>query len=160
MQNVKNLLLAGLCALLTMPMLSAQTPGDTIARLFRATEQSLVLLRNEGGLLPLQRLDSLRVAYYDLNDQKGSALEKTLAKYTVLETPALPEGLSAGDAALWADQQARLYDVCVVALRDVAGFSASGAGASSAGSVSAARSLASWWRSWKMWPAMLRCPAT
>lgn len=124
MQNVKNLLLAGLCALLTMPMLSAQTPGDTIARLFRATEQSLVLLRNEGGLLPLQRLDSLRVAYYDLNDQKGSALEKTLAKYTVLETPALPEGLSAGDAALWADQQARLYDVCVVALRDVAGDAA------------------------------------
>ena len=83
MQNVKNLLLAGLCALLTMPMLSAQTPGDTIARLFRATEQSLVLLRNEGGLLPLQRLDSLRVAYYDLNGQKGSAMEKTLAKYTV-----------------------------------------------------------------------------
>lgn len=121
MQNLKRLLLTGLLAMLHTVLLSAQTAGDTIAELFRTTEQSLALLRNESGLLPLRNLDSLRVAYYDLNDQKGSALEKTLAKYTVVETPSLPDGLSAGDAALWADQQARLYDVCVVGLRDAAG---------------------------------------
>lgn len=117
----KRILLPGLWGLLFATMLNAQNPADTIATLFRSVEQSLVLLRNEESLLPLQNLASLRVAYYDLNDQKGSTPAKTLSKYTRIETPALPDGLSAGDAALWAEQQARLYDVCIAVLRDVAG---------------------------------------
>lgn len=96
----------------------AQTPADTIAAFHRALEQSIVLLRNENSLIPLQRLESVRIAYYDLNGEQGSPLEKTLAKYAQVATPELPDGLSAAEAILWAEQQARQYDVCIWGIRD------------------------------------------
>ncbi len=96
----------------------AQTSADTIAAFYRALEQSIVLVRNENSLIPLKSLESIRIAYYDLNDERGSPLEKTLAKYTNIATPELPDGLSAAEAILWAEQQARQYDVCVWGIRD------------------------------------------
>ncbi len=100
------------------PKTSAQTPADTISQFFEAVERSLVLLQNTGNIIPLQRLDSLRVAYFDLNGETGSTLEKLLGKYTVVEAPTLPDGLSAGDATLWAEQMSRVYDVCIFGMRD------------------------------------------
>lgn len=107
--------------LLLLPAISkitAQTAADTTAALFAAAQQSLVLLRNEGDFIPLQNLESARIAYYDLNGRSGSELGKTLAKYAPLDAPALPIGLSAGDATLWAEGQARRYNVGIICLRE------------------------------------------
>lgn len=111
-----------LCLLLAPPLyLQAQAPPDSVAIHFREVEQSLVLLRNQGNLLPLGKLDSIRIAYYDLNGQSGSELEKTLAKYTIVERPGLQDGLSAAEAILWAEEQAKRYDVCIIGIRDDVG---------------------------------------
>ena len=108
-------------ALLPTLLLSAQTRPDSVAAHFQQLESSLVLLRNENALLPLGKLDSTRIAYYDFNRRRSSEVEKMLAKYTVVAAPELPDGLSAAEAILWAEQQARLYDVCIIGIRDEAG---------------------------------------
>ncbi len=79
---------------------------------------TMVLLQNEGNLIPLQRLDSLRIAYFDLNGLSESTLEKYLSKYTAVATPGLPDGLSAEAAGQWAAQQAAFYDLFIFGLRD------------------------------------------
>ncbi len=117
MKKVLYLLITGIIPALG-PKVQAQTAADTVVVFYREVEQSMVLLRNEGDLVPLQRLDSIRVAYYDLNGEPGSVLEKTLAQYTVIENPELPGGLSAAEAILWAERQSRLYNICIVGIRD------------------------------------------
>ena len=85
---------------------------------YRSAAEAMVMLQNRGNLVPLQRLDSLRIAYFDLNDSKESTLEKYLSKYTAIATPGFPDGLSAEAAGQWAAQQAAFYDLFIFGLRD------------------------------------------
>jgi CubicO group peptidase (beta-lactamase class C family) len=113
--------------LLLLPALSktaAQTAADTTAAQFAAIQQSLVLLRNEGDFIPLQNLESARIVYYDLDGLSGSELEKTLAKYAPVDAASLPDGLSAGEAILWAEGQARRYNLGIICIREAAEMAA------------------------------------
>ncbi len=96
---------------------SAQQTNDI--QLFEKTIRSIILLKNEAQLLPLQRLDTLRIAYIGLDIAQNSPLEKTLKKYTQVTTLELPASGSAEDAYAWAKAQAKKYNLFILGINDL-----------------------------------------
>lgn len=54
-------------------------------------EQSLTLLKNEGKLLPLQRLDTLKIAALSIGAEQETAFQRMLANYTNVDFYKLPK---------------------------------------------------------------------
>lgn len=66
---------------------------------YRAALAQTVLLRNEGGLIPLKRLDSLRIGLLRLGQGGGTGIfQDFLEKYSVADVITLPE--DAGESAI------------------------------------------------------------
>jgi len=107
-----------LCIFFVPTAAGAQSEVDPADLEYRSAAEAMVMLLNKGNLIPLQRLDSLRIAYFDLNGLSESSLEKYLSKYTAVATPDLPDGLSAEAANNWAGEQAAFYDLFIFGLRD------------------------------------------
>ncbi|MFN7118562.1 MAG: serine hydrolase domain-containing protein [Saprospiraceae bacterium] len=64
---------------------TAQNAADSVVMDYRQSESSLVLLKNEQQLLPLQKLDTTRLVYFGSGLESNSIFEQTLRKYTVVE---------------------------------------------------------------------------
>ncbi len=72
-------------AFLSAPFLLLAQIEDSLVRTYRQTEASLVLLKNEQQLLPLQKLNTLRLVYAGAGLETNSIFEQTLRKYTFVE---------------------------------------------------------------------------
>lgn len=57
-------------------------PDQSEVTAYREAESAMVLLENEGELIPLRQLDTLRVAYFSNNMEATSELLRHLRKYT------------------------------------------------------------------------------
>ncbi|MGQ7870095.1 glycoside hydrolase family 3 N-terminal domain-containing protein [Sunxiuqinia sp. sy24] len=60
-------------------------------------EQSLTLLKNEGQLLPLQRLDTLEIAAFSIGTDKETHFQRMLANYMKIDFFNLPKNATAED---------------------------------------------------------------
>jgi serine-type D-Ala-D-Ala carboxypeptidase len=115
---MKNLFLGGIFWMSLLTGVQAQTSADTAALFYQVVEKSIVLLKNEASTIPLRRLDTLRVAYLDMNGERGSTFEQMLSKYTLVERLEVPEGYSAEAAEAWATEQSGSYNLFIVVIRD------------------------------------------
>ena len=90
----------------------AQPPaGEPVAVAFRKAEEALVLLRNREDLIPLQRLDTLRIALVGIGLKEGCAFQGVLEKYSQVQTliPPLAGDIAAIDE--WLDHIGRNFAV-------------------------------------------------
>lgn len=107
-----------ICLLFVVHVLGiSQQSNDT--QVFEKTIRSIVLLKNEVQLLPLQRLDTLQIAYIGLDIDQNRPLEKTLKKYSWVTTLELPASGSAADASAWAAAQAANYNLFILGINDL-----------------------------------------
>lgn len=72
--------------LLLLPiLLAAQATENSPVASYQETAGSLVLLKNDHRILPLQKLDTLRLVYMGSGLEINSDFEQTLRKYTLIE---------------------------------------------------------------------------
>lgn len=82
---------------------------------YRAALAQTVLLRNEGGLIPLKRLDSLRIGLLRLGQGGGTGIfQDFLEKYSVADVITLPE--DAGESAI--AEQLAAYNLLIFCFQD------------------------------------------
>jgi len=103
--------------LIALPtLLSAQAVEDSLVNSYRQTEASLVLLKNEQNRIPLQRLDTLKIAYLSLGLEPNSAFEQSLKKYTLIESLPLPP---TPFIEIWLQQQLSSYNLFIVGIQTI-----------------------------------------
>jgi len=96
--------------------LAAQTLQDSVVTIYQQTEASLVLLKNENNHIPLQRLDTLRIAYVNVGLESNSEFEQTLKKYTLVETLTLP---TADSLQTWMQRQQFKYNLFIISIQNI-----------------------------------------
>lgn len=77
------------------------------------TEKALTVLKNDGNLLPLRRLDSLKIAAISLGADSITTFQKTLNLYTTVDSYSLPRTPSASQLAAL-DAKIKEYDLLLV----------------------------------------------
>ena len=88
--SIKKQLAALLPAFLLLSLLQAQLPAaDSVVQAFRQAESQLILLKNEKQLIPLQRLDTLRIAVLSIGLPADGDFETILARYMPVQVEAL-----------------------------------------------------------------------
>ncbi|MCB0568252.1 MAG: serine hydrolase [Phaeodactylibacter sp.] len=111
-------LLPFFAALFCFAILYAQPgSGNDIAQ-YKQAEQSVTLLRNEGGLIPLKRLDTLRAAYVGIGEPLSAPFLATLRQYMAIDEIQAPP--PAGDIAVsdWLKAQRAVYNLLIVEIQD------------------------------------------
>jgi len=104
--------------LLFLSVLQAQKIDSGAVAEFDAAIRDLVLLKNEGDLIPLQRLDTLRVALVGVGLEQGCDFQQILKRYTRVET-VMPTAVSNPAAAVgWAKQVRQQYDLIILGIND------------------------------------------
>lgn len=93
-------------------------PSDDGTAAFKQAEQAVVLLRNEGGVIPLKGLDSLRVAYLGIGRPLSEQFYPTLQKYMPVARLELPFVSSEKEAAAWLEQLYGQYNLLIVEVTD------------------------------------------
>lgn len=73
--------------------------GDAELKKRQQIEASLTLLENKNNLIPLQRLDTLRIAALSVGESSPSEFQQMLANYTKVDFFNLPTGFLATDLA-------------------------------------------------------------
>ncbi len=99
----------------------AQSADNEFVKIYEQTEKSLVLLKNERDLLPLKRLDTLRIAYLpiEMDAYDADEIEQTLQKYTSVTTLELPRNALAKDVAAWVEDALGKYDLFILGINDL-----------------------------------------
>ena len=77
------------------------------------TEKALTVLKNDGSLLPLRRLDSLKIAAFSLGADSITTFQKTLNLYTTVDSYSIPTKPSASQLAAL-DAKIKEYDLLLV----------------------------------------------
>jgi beta-N-acetylhexosaminidase len=77
------------------------------------TEKALTVLKNEGNLFPLRRLDSLKIAAISLGADSITTFQKTLNLYTTMDSYSLPRAPSPSQLAAL-DAKVKEYDLLLV----------------------------------------------
>ncbi len=77
------------------------------------TEKALTVLKNEGNLLPLRRLDSLKIAAISLGADSITNFQKTLNLYTTIDSYTLSRDLTAEQLTVL-DTKLKDYDLLLV----------------------------------------------
>lgn len=96
------------------PALRGQQPASLQQAAYRSALDQTVLLRNQDGLLPLKRLDTLRIGLVQLGKGGTSVFKGVLEKYTLVNALSIPEGSAENAvAALLAP-----YNLLVFCLQD------------------------------------------
>ncbi len=96
--------------------LPAQDMADKQATLgFKQAEQAITVLRNEGGLLPLSRLDTLRIGYMAFGELRTGPFLETLQQYADITPVPLPAKV---DAAWLSALQAR-FNLLILEVEDI-----------------------------------------
>lgn len=109
-------LLSFFALLFCLLSLQAQPGGGNEAARFKQAEQSVTLLRNEGGLIPLKRLDTLRIACLGVGAPVSAPFLSTLEKY--MPAPELQAPAGEGGIPSWLEQQQAAYNLLIVEIRD------------------------------------------
>ena len=106
-------LLAGANPALSQP----EQPGDGTAA-FQQAEQAVTLLRNEGQLIPLRRLDTLRIAYLGVGRPLSDSFYPTLQRYMPVARLELPFASSEAEAEAWLQELGKEYNLLIVEVMD------------------------------------------
>ncbi len=115
---VKKILSIAWILLLTSTTAFTQNTDNESLKHYQQAAGSLVLLKNEQNIVPLHHLDSLRVAFLRFGLPADSELEKTLKKYTLVETLNLPATGSLEDAGIWVAQQQSKFNLFILGIND------------------------------------------
>jgi len=83
---------AVLVFMLFSPSLRGQEPVSLQQEAYRSALDRTVLLRNQGGLLPLKRLDTLRIGLVQLGKGGAAVFKGVLEKYTLVNALSIPVG--------------------------------------------------------------------
>ncbi len=79
------------------------------------TEKALTILKNDGNLLPLRRLDSLKIAAISLGADSVTTFQQTLNLYTTVDSYSLPRNLSAEQLSAL-EAKMKNYDLLLVGM--------------------------------------------
>lgn len=85
---------------------------------FKKAESELVLLKNAENLVPLQALNTLRIAYVPLGLAEGSDFEKMLQKYSAVERVDFPNNPSTLNAEEWVKDLQNKYNLFILGVND------------------------------------------
>ncbi len=95
---------------------AAQLPGGTSsANDWKKAQQAVTVLRNDRQLLPLRRLDTLRVAHINIGSFKAGDFLATARQYLPVDQIDAPAALSAD----WLEAQRRRYNLILVEIEDI-----------------------------------------
>ena len=83
----------------------------------RLTEASLTLLKNENSLLPLQKLDTLKIASVSIGASKATKFQKTLKLYADVDNFQLAQEAKASDIAAL-KKKLETYNLVILGLHD------------------------------------------
>jgi CubicO group peptidase (beta-lactamase class C family) len=89
--------------------------GRKAVSAFKRAKQSTVVLRNEKSLLPLQRLDTLRVGYCYFGSGIANDFLPTLKKYTSVTPIQVPSTVSEA----WLEAQSERFNLFIVELEEI-----------------------------------------
>ncbi|MCB0550318.1 MAG: serine hydrolase [Phaeodactylibacter sp.] len=106
-------LLAAICPALAQP----EPPIDG-TDLFRQAENAVTLLRNEGSLIPLKGLDTLRIAYLGVGQPLSGSFYTTLQKYMPVDSLNLPFVSKTEETEAWLQQLGSKYNLLIVEVTD------------------------------------------
>ncbi|WP_161889354.1 glycoside hydrolase family 3 N-terminal domain-containing protein [Pontibacter russatus] len=82
------------------------------------TENAVTVLQNKANLIPIQRLDTLRVAALAIGTTKPTAFQAKLAEYTAIDTFFLPANSSI-DSLYSMKERLKGYNTILVGIHDV-----------------------------------------
>ncbi len=95
-----------------------QNNSDAVAEAYQTAIEELVLLENGGGIIPLRRLDTLRLAFVNFGLPADSELLPVLKQYTRVTVLEPPPEMAPYRLVLWVAEQARTYDFFVLGVND------------------------------------------
>ncbi len=99
-------------------LLCSQQAVDSVVHSFRQAEESLVLLKNEHSLIPLQRLDTLRLALVGVGLEEGCDFQRTLERYTMVHTEMPPRADDLAAISSWIERLRSDYDLVLIGIND------------------------------------------
>ncbi len=87
-------------------------------RVFEQARASIVLAKNEDGLVPVKDFEAKKIAYLPIGLPTGSEFERFLKKYTRVDRISLP-AVNEGQAALdWAENLKKNYNLIIIGIED------------------------------------------
>ncbi|MDX1940735.1 MAG: serine hydrolase [Saprospiraceae bacterium] len=116
--SVKKILSTAWVILLFYAISFAQSADNESVKNYTQAAESLVLLKNEGNLIPLHHLNSLKIAFVRFGLKPDSELENVLQKYTKIETLAVSNFNSRESAENWVNQQLTQYNLFILGIND------------------------------------------
>lgn len=97
---------------------SAQNTENDIQTAFKKAESDIVLLKNDQQLVPIQKLDTPRVAYLSVGLREGSDFEEVLQRYLPMVVVQLPASPSSRNAQVWAEALQKRFDLIILGVND------------------------------------------
>lgn len=110
-------LLLCLCVVANALFLPAQ--NSAVLDLYHEALANLVLLRNENKLAPLQRLDTLQIAYVSAGGPRQAVFQDFLERYTNITPLSFPTIASASETQNWIATQTRRFNCFILSIEDV-----------------------------------------
>ena len=95
----------------------AQT--NAVLDLYGEALSNLVLLRNEGNMIPLQRLDTLQIAYVSAGGPRQAVFQDFLERYTSITPLNFPAFASESETQTWINTQTRRFNLFILSIEDV-----------------------------------------
>ncbi len=96
----------------------AQNGADSVVQAFRQAERELVLLTNEEELIPLRRLDTLRIAAVGVGLEGDCRFLRILEKYTRVQTLQPPRLSGGAGLEEWLAMVKKQYDLVIIGIED------------------------------------------
>lgn len=120
---IKKILLVCLTIFFVSQTNFAQSTENEDVKNYKSALESLVLLKNNNNLIPLQHLDTLKIAYIGLGlyEYEVDAIEQTLKKYTQIESLQVPRNSFETDPDAWLAQIKSEYDLFILGINDLSG---------------------------------------
>lgn len=118
--SIKKILLVCLTIFFVSETISAQNIENEPVRNYQSALESLVLLQNKDNLIPLQHLDTLKIAYIGLvmHEYQVDDIEQTLKKYTRIESLQIPRNSFEADPNAWLTKIKSAYDLFILGIND------------------------------------------
>lgn len=90
---------------------------DAVALNYRLAEAALTLIENQNDFLPLKRLDTLKIVYLEIGEERGGAFKEQLQQYTNVVTYSMPKKAS---KAIYdkIEKQLQPYNLIIVGYHD------------------------------------------
>lgn len=115
--SFKKILFSCFIILMISKIFFAQSTDNESVKNYQAAAENLILLKNEAELIPLRRLDTLKIAFISFGLRPNSELENVLKKYTQVETLEVPDANA--NAANWVAQQQSKYNLFILGINDL-----------------------------------------